>query len=139
MKRIRKIITVITIGATVFLTSCEKDDNSPGSSSDDRDKYIGAWTCNETSTQYGPSTYTITISKDVTSANKIKAQNFYHLGSTAYIFIIVDGNNMTINQEVISPDTLNGSGTYNSNNTLSFSFTNHDGQTVDNVTVAAHK
>ena len=143
VKRIKVFRTTyflsVVAALMLFISSCEKEDSAPESGSDDRAKYLGNWICNETSAQHGSSTYTITISKDVTTSDKIKAQNFYQLGNSAYVFMIVDGNNMTIQQQVISPDTLSGSGTYNSNTTLSFNFTNRDGQTLDNVTVTAHR
>jgi outer membrane lipoprotein-sorting protein len=137
MKTIRNIIAVMTIGATVFLSSCAKDDSSPSGMSDARDKYTGSWTCNETSQVHGNSTYTITISKDVTSANQVIAKNFYGLGTSTNTVIVIDGNNMTIQTQSVTGNTLSGTGTYN-NNTLAFNFSADDGQTVDHVTVNAH-
>ena len=128
-------IAVMAVGATVFLSSCAKEDDN---ASDDRDKYLGSWVCNE-SIQGGPSsTYNITITKDVTSSNAVKAEGFYGLGAGAFTFIVIDGNNMTIQNQSISGNTLSGSGTY-SNNTFSMHFSADDGQTVEQVTVNAHR
>lgn len=136
MKGIRNIGSVILIGATLFLASCAKDDDTEATG-DDRDKYTGTWTFNETSQVFGTSTYTVTVTKDNTSANQIIAKNFYHLGSNTNTFVVVDGNNMTIQSQLVSGNTLSGTGSY-SNSNLTFSFSADDGQTVDQVTVNAH-
>ena len=129
----------VSAGAlALFVTSCQKDDNSPQNSSDDRDKYVRQWSCNETSQQQGNSNYTITISKDVTSANQILVKNFYFLGNSTTTVMIVDGNNVTINSQNVSGTTLHGSGHYNSSTSLTFNFTAYDGITTDTVSVAAH-
>lgn len=136
MKLIRNIIAVMAIGGTIFLASCAKEDDSTGTG-DDRDKFVGSWTCNE-SIQGGPSsTYTTTISKDVTSSNKIKAEGFYGLGAGVFTFMVIDGNNITIQNQSVSGNTLSGSGSY-SNGTFSVHFSADDGQSVQQVTVNAH-
>ena len=136
MKTIRNIIAFMAIGATVFLASCA-DEDDPSGTGDARDKFVGSWTANETSQQHGSSTYTMTISKDNSSANQIRVQNFYGLGNSTNTFIVVDGNNMTIQTQQIGTTTLSGSGSY-SNGNLSISFSADDGQTVDQVTINAH-
>lgn len=137
MKTFRNIITVLTIGTTVFLASCA-DEDDPSGTGDNRDKYLGSWVCNE-SIQGGPSsTYSITITKDVTSSNQVKAEGFYGLGAGVFTFIFIDGNNMTIQNQSVSGYTLSGSGTY-SNNTFSVNFSSDDGQAVEQVTVNAHR
>jgi len=137
MKSIRNIISFVAIGATVFLASCAKDEDDPTGTGDARDKYTGSWTCNENSQVFGTSTYTITITKDVTSANQIIAKNFYHLGTNTNTVIVVDGNNMTIQNQLVSTFTLSGTGNY-SNGNLTFNFSANDGQQPDQVTVNAH-
>lgn len=136
MKRIRNIIAVCTIGATLFLASCAKDDNSTGAG-DDRDKFTGAWTFNETSQVFGTSSYTVNISKDNSTSSQVIAKNFYQLGNNTNTIIVIDGNNMTIQNQQVSSHTLSGSGSY-SNGNLSIHFSADDGQTVDQVNVTAH-
>jgi hypothetical protein len=136
MKTIRNIIAFIAIGATVFLASCAKEDNSPSGTGDVRDKFTGTWTCNENSQQHGSSTYTMTINK-ASSPDQVIAKNFYGLGTSTNTIIVIDGNNMIIQSQVVSGNTLSGSGSYNNGN-LSITFSADDGQTVDQVTVNAH-
>ena len=132
MKRIRNSIAILIIGTTVFLASCAKEEES-----DARDKFVGSWTCNETSQQQGNSTYTMSVSKDVTSSNNIIAKNFYNLGNSTNTIMVIDGNNINIQSQVVSGYTINGSGTY-SNGGFSLSFSADDHQTVDHATVSAH-
>ena len=123
----------------LFAASCAKDDSStPQNTSDDRSKYVRSWTCDETSAQQGNSTYTITISKDVTTANQIIVKNFYNLGTGTNTVMIVDGSNVTISSQNVSGHIISGSGTYHSSSSLTFSFTADDGITVDNASIAAH-
>jgi hypothetical protein len=136
MKTIRSIIAVLTIGATVFLASCAKEEDGPSGTGDARDKFTGSWTCNENSQQHGSSTYTMTINK-ASSPDQVIAKNFYGLGNSTNTFIIIDGNNMTIQTQSVSGNTLSGSGSYNNGN-LSITFSADDGQTVDQVTISAH-
>jgi len=122
----------------LFVSACEKDNSSPDSGSDDRDKYIRAWTCNETSQQQGTSTYSITISKDNTSPDGIIVKNFYNLGNATNTIMIVDGNNVAINSQNVSGNTISGTGVYHNSSLLTFSFTTYDGITVDTVSISAH-
>lgn len=136
---IKKIIILILASVPMYFSSCKKDDSStPQNTSDDRDRYVRTWTCNETSQQQGNSTYTITISKDVTTSNQILVKNFYALGNSTNTVMIVDGNNLTISSQSISGNTLHGSGHYNSSSSLTFSFTAYDGITTDTVSISAH-
>src|ERR1041385_2541425 len=116
MKWLRNIIAFIAVGGTLFLASCAKDDNNNSTAGDDRDKFTGTWTANETSQQHGSSTYTMTISKDVTSASQVIAKNFYALGNSTNTIIVVDGNNMTIQSQSVSGNTLSGTGSYSNGN-----------------------
>jgi hypothetical protein len=136
MKSIRNIIAFMAVGATVFLASCAKEDNDPSGTGDARDKFTGSWTCNENSQQHGTSTYTMTINK-AASPDQVIAKNFYGLGTSTNTVIVIDGNNMTIQAQNVSGNTLSGSGSYNNGN-LSISFSADDGQHVDQVTVSAH-
>ncbi|MBK5286632.1 MAG: hypothetical protein JJE25_14665 [Bacteroidia bacterium] len=138
IKKLNKFVLVAIAGFVLFVASCKKDDSSPDNGTDARDKYVRSWTCNETSQQQGNSTYTITISKDVTSSSQIVVKNFYALGNTANTIMIVDGNNVTISTQNVSGNILHGSGIYNSSSSLTFSFTADDGQNVDQVSINAH-
>ena len=137
MKVTRNIFKALVIGAMLFVASCA-DEDDPTGTGDARDKFTGTWTANETSQQHGSSTYTMTISKDVTSANQVIAKNFYALGNSTNTIIVIDGNNMTIQTQVVSGNTLSGTGSY-SNGNLTINFSADDGQTVDQVSISAQR
>jgi hypothetical protein len=126
----------------LFLASCAKDDD-PINGSDLRSKYVGTWTAQETSSVFGNSTYSITISISNSNLEDILIRNFYNLGSgtitTGTVNIEGGGSSIQIKQQVVSGNTIIGSGSINGNGKLSFNFTSNDGQTVDNVTVSATK
>jgi hypothetical protein len=136
MKMLRNILRVVAAGTMIFLASCA-DEDDPTGTGDDRAKFNGSWTCNETSQQQGSSTYTITVTNDATSADKIVVKNFYNLGTSTNTFIVIDGNNMTIQAQQVSGNTLSGTGTY-SNGAFTVNFSADDGQNVDQVTANAH-
>jgi len=136
--KMNKYFLGLAVFLLLFIASCKKDDSTPDNGTDARDKYVKSWTCQETSQQQGNSTYSITISKDVTSSNKILVKNFYALGNTTNTIMIVDGNNITISSQNVTGTILVGSGVYNNSTSMNFTFTADDGITVDNVTISAH-
>lgn len=124
------------------IISCSKTDTEDPTTptGDAREKLIGNWKCDENSSKTGKASYSITISKDVTSLDGILIRNFFELGDTTYTRAIVDANYITIPQQVVSGWTLKGNGTYNSNVTIRFSYTADDGQTAtENVTADCRK
>ncbi len=133
MKLSTKILLFIT--ATVLFTGCVKDDDP---TADQRDNFVGSWICQESSQIFGNATYTINISKSASDNENVKMTNFYQLGSGTFTFATVSsgGTSANIYQQVVSGNTIKGSGTY-SNNKITFTFTANDGQATDNVTVNA--
>jgi hypothetical protein len=131
---------LLIIFSIIFLASCAKDDDDP---TDVRGKYVGTWTAQETSSVFGSSTYSITISTSNSNLEDILIRNFYNLGTgtvtTGTVNVDGGGNSIQIKQQTVSGNVISGTGTSNGNGKLTFNFTSNDGQTVDNVTVAATK
>jgi len=123
----------------MVLWSCQKDsENNPSTSTADLDKFLGTWITQSTGTS-GTLNFTMTISAGNSSASQVKISNFDAEGTGTFVFGDVSGTSVSLNQTLIGNDTITGSGSYNSNNTLSFSYTIRDGQTVDVRTATAHK
>jgi len=139
-KNIFRIVLVLLIAG--FIDACQKDSTTdPSVTGTDRDKFLGTWITQSSGTS-GTLNFTMTIAAGASSANQVKIANFDLEGSGAYIFADVSGNSLTISLpplNVIGNDTIEGTGTYNSNNTLSFNYTIRNGQTVDVRTATAHK
>ena len=128
----------VLVTAMSLLSSCVKDDtgdviNTP----DARDKYVGSWKCQETSQQFGNTTYTITIAKSGNDSTAVLLYNFYQLGATvgtkATVNISASANTLTIGTQVVSGTTMTGSGSFDGTR-INFSYTASDGQINDNVT-----
>ncbi|MGI8893667.1 MAG: hypothetical protein ACR2GN_09440 [Bacteroidia bacterium] len=140
MKNLYKYLLIVL--TVVFIASCAKEDDPINGVSDARSKYVGTWTAQETSSVFGTSTYSITISTSNSNNEDILLKNFYNLGAGTVTIGTVNidggGNSIQIKQQQISGNTISGSGTYGSGK-ITFNFTSNDGQTVDNVTVSATK
>ena len=139
-KNILKIVLLISVVSLTFY-SCQKDDQTdpnPSTSTADRDKFLGTWSTQSNGTS-GPLSFNMTITAGASSASQIKISNFDNEGTGTFVLAEVSGNSVTLTPTLIGNDNITGSGTYNSNNTLSFSYTISDGQTVDTRTASAHK
>ncbi len=140
MKNLYKYLLIVL--TVVFIASCAKEDDPINGVSDARSKYVGTWTAQETSSVFGTSTYSITISTSNSNNEDILLKNFYNLGAGTVTIGTVNidgvGNSIQIKQQQISGNTISDSGTYGSGK-ITFNFTSNDGQTVDNVTVSATK
>ena len=72
--------TILLFATVLLISSCAKDDTT-GPGSDDRDRYLGEWTCVETEQGQAPTTFMITISS-FGDADTLVVNNFNHLGGT---------------------------------------------------------
>lgn len=136
MKKKRKIFIVFTT-LIFFVVSCAKEDDKPLDS--DREKFLGSWITTSTGAVHGTLNFTMTITAGASSPTQIKMENFDQEGTGTFIFGEVGGTAVSIAQQVIGSDTIQGSGSYNSNGTLTFNYSVRDGQSVDNRTANAHK
>jgi hypothetical protein len=137
-KYLLKLFILSALLSLVFV-SCEKDsETNPSTSTSDRDKFLGTWITTSHGTQPSLS-FSMTITAGTSSASQIKMENFDGEGTGTFVFADVSGSNAVIQQQVVNGDTIQGSGTYSSSGTLSFTYTFRDGQTVDNRTATAHK
>ena len=138
-KNILKLFTIAALFSFVF-ESCQKDsETNPATSTSDRDKFLGTWITSSNGAVHGTLNFSMTITAGTSSASQIKMENFDGEGTGTFVFAEVSGTNAVIQQQVVSGDTIQGSGNYSSNGTFSFTYTFRDGQTVDNRAATAHK
>ena len=129
---------VTTFAATFY--SCQKDtQNNPATSTADRDKFLGSWVSQSSGAVHGSLSFTMSITAGNSSASQIRMENFDGEGPGTFVFADISGNSISISRNIVNGDTIQGTGTYNSNNTLGFNYSFRDGQTVDNRTATAHK
>lgn len=126
-KHVQNFYKTFAIAAivTLILAGCEGSDLT--GPTDARDNYLGSWTATENP---GPNqtTFPVTITKDVNNSDRIFLANFNNLGGSIKPYGVVNGNSVTIPSQLISGNTMSGSGTYNSGNqTISLSYTVNDG------------
>ncbi len=136
--KIKKILllSMILVGSILILNSCEKNNNGPDST--DRDKFLGVWKASS----FGPGgdvNFNMTITASNSSPDQILMENFDALGNGTYVPADVSINSIYISSTIVHSDTIQGSGSYNSNNTLSFNYEVRDGQTVESRTATARR
>lgn len=129
---IKYFFAVISIMS--LLTACAPDDDLE---IDDRDKFIGTWTCNDNGSTSGASTYTVTVER-VGDNDSIRLKNFYNLLPSNSVIARVSGSSISLPQQLSDGWNINGSGSF-SNNGFSISYTAVDGSTVDNGTAVYTK
>lgn len=134
--RIPVFLALILISSTLFLTSCDKSDDDLNVT--DRDKFLGLWKASS----FGPGgdvNFNMTITASNSDPDQIIMENFDALGSGTYVDGSVTGNSIFIPTNLVHSDTIEGSGQYNNDNTLSFNYEVRDGQTVESRTAVARR
>lgn len=139
MRKIKWLSATLIVSILLVLYSCEKNSTEDGPTTADREKFLGDWQGSSTGSSGNSLNWNMTITASNSAPDQILMYNF-----DLYTMVVgtVSGNSITIPGaplNVFASDTVAGSGTYNSNNTLSFNFTIKDGQTTDYRTGSAHK
>lgn len=125
MRNLRLILT-IAIGS-LFLVSCAEDTDISTTASD----FVGTWTCNETSGDFSPRTYTVNI---MTNGSSISIHGLY--SSNVSLNANVYGASLEIPTQSSGGITFAGSGSINSSkNRIDLSFSANDGSGTDDVVV----
>ncbi|MBK9479322.1 MAG: hypothetical protein IPP56_05630 [Bacteroidetes bacterium] len=120
-----KIIAVFA--ALLLVVGCASEDDSEVTPIDERDKYIGTWSCAENSSNSGSSTFDVVIRKNSNSTNQLYIDNFYLLGSSHSALVDKSGTSLNIATQSISGNTVQGSGTINSDTKINLTYTVNDG------------
>ena len=101
---------IILAGVIILISSCAKDDSfSPGA--DDRERYLGNWTCKETVQGQTPTTFTITVSS-FGETDTLLVKNFNQLGASTSALWLVSDNSITIPSQQVTQVALSGFGFY---------------------------
>lgn len=130
----RSFLAIAMIGSILY--ACEPDTVDP---SVDRSDYLGTWTGQSDGPVGGPISFTMKITASNSSPDGIIMENFDGLGQGTFVTASVEAGTISIPRNIIGSDTVQGSGSYKNNGTLSFSFTIRDGQSVDQRTATASK
>jgi hypothetical protein len=129
--------------ALLFVVGCASDDDSEVTPIDERDKYIGTWSCAENSSKSGNSTFDVVIRKNSTSTGQFYIDNFYLLGSSHSALVDKSGTSLTIATQSISGNTVQGSGNIISDTKINLTYSINDGSggtaAIDNCTATLSK
>lgn len=138
MKHARYILYFILC---LYIASCapdKKDDPLQPTNTDDRDKYVGTWTCNENSQIAGQTSYNITIAKSTSNSGEIIINNFYQLNTSARA--TVNGNSFTIPyQQLGSVGFASGSGNLTGSSSINMTYYTDVASTKDTCTANCSK
>lgn len=128
--RILNKILFLSLFFLLTMSKCTEDEIV-----DARDKFTGNWTCYESSKVFGPSTFSVVISKSETNPAQILMQNFYHAGNDEQAYGSVSGNSVNIpKQPICNGDyQLWGSGYMESDTKITWLYYSDDGQEIDTV------
>lgn len=138
MRKAFNFVKVIIFFSLIQLISCKPDDTTP-ETGDIRDKIVSSWKCQENSATYGTQNYYVDISKD-SVPGKIFIDNFFNLGLGKSVTASVNGQIITINNQMVEGNLFNGTGTISSNyNSISWSYTFDEGNGAENVSAVYTK
>jgi len=124
---------------TLILNSCSKE-NDPTpvttTSSSPNAKFLGKWYISEKSTQYGSSTYYVTIA-DSTNNAYVLLERLYNFNTNTKATTL--GNNITIPSQIIEGTSVSGSGTLVTSTRINLTYYVNDGYIKDTVTAVLTK
>jgi hypothetical protein len=140
----KKTFQYLIIIASIMCLQADCNTGDPPDNTDPRDKFVGNWTCNETSSLNkgkGSSSFTVTISLSTTNTSQINLANFYGMGTSKQVYAVVAGDNATIpDQSAGGFPSIKGSGSISSNNTkIDWSYYVNDGADIDTCTAVYNK
>jgi hypothetical protein len=133
MKTVNRMLLVLSITTSWFLSSCTKDSNTIPDGTDIRAAMTGTWLVNE---QVKKITYEVTISKDTTSSNGILINNFGDAGQAVQAIAYLTGTtlNLKTNELLVNGWVINGSGTLSGTSKIIWTYIIHDGANQIDVT-----
>ncbi len=137
IKSVSKTWLAVFFLLIIGLNACEKD-TTTDPTVNDRDKYLGVWQGTSTGPN-GTRNFNMNFTASNSAPEQILMSNFDGAGTNTFIAANVSGSSFSIVRTLVNGEYIAGSGTYNSNNTLAFSFTVDDGQTVESRTGTARR
>ncbi len=135
MQMKNKLLFTYILISSLFIACSPEDETTP---TEDRDKFIASWTCNESSSITGSNPpFTVHINKG-TASDAVLIENFYGLGFTNKATGEITVNDIDIPTQILAGNTIQGNGTI-SGNIISMHYSVNDGAGVDSLTVTFTK
>lgn len=130
----KHLFLFLLLSPTFFFSSCQPDEEP--APTDARDVYVAAWTCNETSSQVGASSFEVHINKVTSNTTQVQIENFYSMGFGFNAKADINGNSMTISQQTVNGNQVHGSGTKTGTNSISLTYYVNNGSGIDTCTAS---
>jgi hypothetical protein len=113
MMQMRFIKLFVLIFFLLMMFSCQPEKEDTVSVYDVRNKILGYWKVNETSSEYGSSVYTVKIVEG-NDSNEILIDNFYNIGNGKMVKCIVYENYLLdIKKQLVDDFIFTGNATVN--------------------------
>lgn len=126
---LKRLTRILGLAVFLFLVACEEDPINV----DDRTQWLGAWVCNETSGDFAPQSYTITVYEGI-QLDEITITGLHNEGTSWTIDANVYNRQLQIPSQTVNGLTISGSGSINSaGEQVNMTFTFNDGTGADNV------
>lgn len=142
MRKLLSLSRFALLLVVLATASCQPDEDQPEPTpTDDRDKFVNTngWSCQENSSQTGASTFTVHILKSSANSSDIQIENFYNFGFQNKATAAVNGSSFTIASQQLSGNTIQGSGAYQSNGTITMNYTVNNGSAIDTCSAVLTK
>jgi hypothetical protein len=124
---LRSILTLTAV--SLLLTACVEETNP----NNDREDFLGNWTCNEYEGDFAPQTYDVEV-LPTGDGNDVVIRGLYNQGTGFDVVASVSGNTIDIPTQNEDGFTIAGRGTINNNlDRVELSFTADDGSGPDDV------
>ena len=138
--KLTKQLLFLMLFLLIGLISCQPDEEIDPNE-DPRDKFVGSWTCKESSIIWGNTTFTVEISLDSSNTNRVLMKNFYHLGTDEEPYGIVSNYNIILPLQYVCDNTIqiNGTGDMINKNRIDWIYYSDDGADLDTVTAVFTK
>ncbi len=131
MLRNNKISVFVLLLSFFILGGCDTaDDNNPSPVPDARDKFVGNWKVNESCSKI---TYFTSISKDPSNSVQVLIDNFGDASANEPDTAIITASTIHLYKQINSEGwMIEGSGKYNSDETIDWTYTLTISGTQDN-------
>lgn len=132
MKISTKLLLLVFAFIAVAFFSCEPIDDQD--TENDRDKFLGSWTCTETNRKVPA--YWVEINENPIFLTQVSISNFGQLGNDAKPSATVSGDNISVPNQFCLDDTweVEGDGVMVSDDNVDWEFTLNDGSTLFQIT-----
>lgn len=137
MNKLRNLSSIFLI---LSLQACQPDETEEPTPTGERDKFVASWKCTEQSNQTGTNpAFNVNITKSGTSESQVLIENFYGLGFDKKPYAEISGNSISIPTQIVSGNTIKGSGNLSGTSTINMNYTVNDGSSIDSITATLTK